>query len=1030
MRFVRSLMPVLAGALLWTVQVGAQEPTGTVSGRVLDATSERPLSGAEVVVEGTQLTAVAGADGQYVLSGVPAGTHQVRASLIGYGGATQEVVVASGETVTAEFALEPQAIVLDELVATGYGQQRRADLTGAVASVSVNDAPAAQLTSVGQMVQGRAAGVQVVQNNGAPGAGLSVRVRGTSSITANSEPLYVIDGVPAYVGSGENDPYRNPLNAFSPQDIESIEILKDASATAIYGARGGNGVVLITTRRGQRGQNRVTIESSYGISTAAKTIDMLNGQEFAAFANEAWRNAGRTEDEIPYTDAEVSAMGAGTDWQDEVLRTDGTQSHTVTFSGGDERTRYHVSGSYFDQSGIVIGSGFRRYSARVNIDRTMSDRLQVGANLSLSNTRSDFIPSDDGLGSATVMSALWFNPVLPVRAEDGGFIMNSDVTWPAANPVGMVEGVTNQRDISTLVGNVFADLVVTDALRLRSSLAANTNFERYRFFAPRTSPQGQGSNGDGNSSAAESFDIINENIATYTTQAGPGSLDVTGGFTVQTSHEEEIETENSQFANDGTGVYDLGGGTLPTGDTNFEDWGLLSYLGRANYNLYDRYLFTVTGRYDGSSRFGDNTKWGFFPSAAFAWRIVDEPFMGDQSLFSDLKLRLSYGVTGNQEIGVYQSLARVVPDDRSYSFGGETEIGYSPAGSAPNPDLKWETTRQFNVGFDLGWFNNRITATVDAYHSETDDLLLSVALPRTSGFDSQLRNIGSVQNRGLEVSLSTVNVETRIFSWRSTLNWSANRNEVTSLGDVTELFPGGDKGIAGQTGGSVLVLREGLPLGSFFGLRTEGLYQEGDSCPLSDPRPFVDCIPGEYRYIDTNGDGRIDAADRVVLGDGYPDFEGGLMNTFTYGPLELGVFLQGSYGSEVLNGPGINIQQMNTNSNQTKDALDRWTPENTDTDIPRANQQRPREVYDVHVEDGSYLRLQTLSLGYRIPAGMIPGTTAARLYITGENLHTFTGYSGYDPEANSFGGDARYRGIDLGAYPRARTWSFGMNVTF
>jgi TonB-dependent starch-binding outer membrane protein SusC len=704
---------------------------------------------------------------------------------------------------------------------------------------------------------------------------------------------------------------------------------------------------------------------------------------------------------------------------------------TDAASGGDDRSRYLLSGSFFDQDGIVRNSQFRRFSVRLNLDRSMTDRLQVGTNLSLSNTRSDFIGSDNTLGSSTVMGALWFNPVLPVTNPDGSYIMNSNVTWPVQNPVGSIDGVTSQRAITSVVGNVFAELSITDALRLRSSVAATTSFERNRFFAPRTSPQGQGSNGTGSANSGETIDLVNENILTYIAGFGPGMLDLTGGFTAQASRWDFVQMSNSQFANDGTGPWRLNAGTLPDGQTNFSDWTLFSYLARANYNLHDRYLFTVTGRYDGSSRFGANTKWGFFPSAAFAWRVLDEAFMQNQTLFSDLRFRLSYGVTGNQEIGLYQSLARLVPDNRGYSFGGNPAVGYSPDGAAPNPDLKWETTRQYNMGLDLGWLDNRITAAIDAYHSDTDDLLLSVPLPTTSGYSSQLQNIGSVRNRGVEVSLSTVNIERGDFSWRSTLSWAANRNKVTSLGNVTEmLVTQGDKGISGQTGGAVLVLREGLPLGSFYGLRTEGLYQSGDACPLDAPREYIDCVPGEYRYVDTNGDGRIDAADRVVLGDGHPDFYGGLMNNIAYGRFDLSVFLQGSYGNEILNGPAINLRQMNVNSNQTRDALNRWTEQNTNTDIPRANQQRPREVYDVHVEDGSFLRLQTVSLGYRLPPGLVPGTSQARVYVTGENLHVWTRYTGFDPEVNSFGGDSRFRGIDLAAYPRARTWNFGMNVSF
>jgi TonB-linked SusC/RagA family outer membrane protein len=1018
------LVAVLAaGATAASTPLAAQA-TGQVSGTV-SGEGGRPIAGASVSISGTSLGSPTRSDGRYTIDGVPAGTHDVRVSAPGYAESTQQVTVAAGLTATADFTLTQQAVQLEEVVAVGYGTARRKDVTGAVGSVNVDAVPTAVTTNVGQMLQGRVAGAQVTQNNGAPGGGISVRIRGTNSITANSEPLYVIDGVPALVGTSSQDPYQNPLASINPQDIESVEILKDASATAIYGARGGPGVVLITTKRGRRGENRMTIESNVGVQTASHRIPMLNAQQFAQLVNEANAVASKAP---AYSDAEIAAMGAGTNWEDEVLRTAVQQSHTLSFTGGDQATRYLVSGSVYDQPGIVRASDFRRYSGRVNLDRTISSRLDVGTNLTISNTDTGITPSDESLGNSTVMGALWFNPVSPIRNPDGTYVRNSPVTWPVENPVANVEQLFQNRSVFATLGNAFAEYTPIEGLRLRSSFGLSSNFERYRYYAPSTIARGAGSNGTGNEFSGQRIDLINENTATLQRQLAGSALELLGGFTVQTDRYESNRSSNEQFVNDLLGVYGLGAGTRAGADSDYQQWALLSWLGRANYNVADKYLFTLTGRYDGSSRFGENRKWGFFPSAAFAWRISDEDFMQGQSLFSDLKLRLSYGVSGNQEIGLYNSLARL--STSTYTFGGVGVVGFNTSSTAPNPDLKWETTRQTNVGLDMGWLENRVSASIDAYHSVTDDLLLSVNLPATTGFSSQLQNVGSVQNNGVELTLNTLNVQGDRFSWRSTLNLAANRNKVLSLGVAHEIG-GPDKGIGGQVGSSnVVVVRVGEPLGSFQGLRTNGIYQEGDPCPLTVLRATLDCVPGEYRYVDTNGDGQISSADRVILGNAQPDLYGGFTNDFNYGPLNLNVFFQGSLGNEVLNGPAINIRNVNTFSNQTTDALNRWTPQNTNTDVPRANANRPRDIYDIHVEDGSYLRLQSVTLGYQLPAGLIPSTSNARVYLTGQNLHVWTSYSGFDPEANSFGGDARSRGIDLGAYPRARSWNLGISLSF
>ena len=499
MRILRSaqlwMLTLVAVSILGSSSSVMAQATGQVSGTVTGE-GGRPISGASVSVSGTTRGEQTDAAGRFTITAVPTGRQVIRANAAGYAEATTAVTVAAGQTATANISLTQQAIQLDQLVAVGYGTARRRDVTGAVASVNVADVPTAVTSNVGQMIQGRVAGAQVVQNNGAPGGGISIRVRGTNSITANSEPLYVVDGIPAVTGTSSQDPYQNPLSAINPTDIENIEILKDASSTAIYGARGAAGVVLITTKRGRRGENHVTIESSYGTQTAARKIPMLNAQQFATLVNEANTVANKT---LPYTAAQIAQMGAGTNWEDAVLQTAPQQSHTLTFSGGDAATRYVVSGSYFDQDGIVTGSDFKRYSGRVNLDRNIGSRLNVGTNLTVSNTDNDIQPSDESLGNSTVMGALWFNPVSPVYNADGTYVQNSPVTWPVENPVANVNEIFQRRSIFAAIGNVFGEYKLMDNLRARSSVGITTNFERYRYYAPRTIARASGA---GNPSSA------------------------------------------------------------------------------------------------------------------------------------------------------------------------------------------------------------------------------------------------------------------------------------------------------------------------------------------------------------------------------------------------------------------------------------------------------------------------------------------------------------------------------------------------
>jgi len=1019
--------------VLSTFSIARAQQPGTIAGAVTSQQTGAPLAGASITIPGTKLGATTGFDGRYTMREVPAGTYRVQARLIGYGTAQDTgVVVTAGDTALAHFHLQAQAIQLDAVVAIGYATVQKRDVTGAVASVNGEDllVKAAPTTALSNALQGKAAGVEVLVNSGIPGSGASVHIRGTNSISANSEPLYVIDGIPAMQGTSSDDPTFNPISQLNPDDVESVEILKDASATAVYGSRGANGVVLVTTRRGQRGEDRVTLESSYGAQQISKRIPVLTGPQYMTLVNEAYHNADSTR-ALRYTAQDIANAGTY-DYPDMLVRTGMQQSHALTLSGGDARTRYLLSGNFLNQEGILINSAFQRYGVRFNLDREVSKRFRTGTSLSVARVRQDVDWTENGgigAGARGILAAMNFDPSLSPKNANGDWNLRAVLGEQLENPLANISETVDRRNEWRLLGNVFADLAVTDGLHLKSTVGVNGHFWRNPYFAPRTIAAGASVNGSGSMGTGYDREVINENTANYHRQIGPGTLDLLGGFSVQTGASESSNSHAEGFPTDVIGWNDLGSGSSQRRvSSGYSDWALLSALGRANYNLLDRYLFTVTARRDGSSRFGANNKWAFFPSAAFAWRLSDEPFMRTQTLFNDLKLRLSYGVTGNQAVSQYQSLSRM---NSTFAGIGATRevVTLVPSGSAPNPNLKWESTRQLNAGVDASLFNNRVTLSLDAYHSVTKDLLLWTNLPRTSGYVNQLRNIGSVRNRGVELGISTVNIQHGSVTWRSTLNVAGNRNVVLDLGDVNTILPGPSRYGWFIDGYDSFVVQVGQPLGSIYGYRVTGLWQQGDACSLKAPQN-KDCAPGEYRIADVNGDSLITPADRAILGYTQPSFYGGISNSVTFGPFSLDVFCNFSYGNKVANVNNVFSELATGFLNERAEVLDRWTPTNTNTTIPRANNARPRRLYSTFVEDGSFLRLQTITLGYQFPPGLIPGTRTARLYLTGQDMFVLSSYSGFDPEVNSIGGDSRYRGVDSGAYPRARVVNFGMTVTF
>jgi TonB-linked SusC/RagA family outer membrane protein len=818
-----------------------------------------------------------------------------------------------------------------------------------------------------------------------------------------------------------------------PGEIESIDVLKDASATAIYGARGANGVVLITTRRGQRDQTRVTFETSVGFQRIAKTIPVLSGPEFMLLANEAAANASLAQ---PYTAAQIAAAPTY-DYPGMMLRTCDTwrycaaapqASRSLTFSGGNQGLRYLLSGNYATQDGIELGSDFRRYGVRLNLDGEVSKRFRLGTSLSFTRVARNAPRVENGsLGNSAngIQAAMQFAPFAAPKDANGNWIKSSPSTEPVPNPIANALELKDLNTTTRLLGSVFGEFDVTPALKVRSTLGGNFQFNKIHFFAPRTVLDG-GVGGSGFIFAEEVQNLTNENTLTYRRALGPGSVDLLGGISVQTFQGENVQGNGANFPTDETADFNLGSGSqlLPAG-SGVGKSAILSYIARANYNIADKYLFTLTGRADGSSRFGANNKWAFFPSTAVAWRVSDESFMRSGAFFDELKLRVSYGQAGSQAPDEYQSLTRL--NTQWYTAAGIEIPALAPAARMPNPDLRWEQQTQFNVGIDAAFLDHRVTLTLDHYRSVTKDLLLVVPVPSTTGYNDQLRNVGSVRNRGVELSVSTVNVQQSRLTWRSTLNVAANRNRVIDLGIDTALF------ISPRTGNffapsQIYVVKVGQPLGAIFGFQVNGLWQSGDQCYLRNPAS--NCVPGEYKIVDSDGDSTITAADRVILGAGDPKFYGGLSNSLASGPFSLDVFLSFVSGNKVVNAGNAYGCAAIGQANERTCVRDRWTPTNTDTDVPRANRSRPRRLYSTFVEDGSYLRLQTLTLSYRLPARWLRWADAAQVYLTGQNLVTLTGYSGFDPDVNSMGGDGRFGGIDIGAYPRTRIWNVGLSATF
>jgi TonB-linked SusC/RagA family outer membrane protein len=1001
----------------------------TITGTVTDSNGEA-LFGATVLVEGTGTGTVTDLDGNYSLD-IPRDAVNLVISYTGF--ITQTVAIGASNVI--DVILEQDVVGLDVVVVVGYTPQRKKDLTGAVSSVNTADVEDIPLPTFEAALQGTAAGVVVNKASGKPGSGVDVNIRGRTSILASNQPLYVVDGVP--IISGDNFNFQSEdiggsgvsvIADLNPDDIASIEVLKDASTAAIYGSRAANGVVLITTKKGQAGKTKFTINSSFGNSWLPKQIPIVSGPEYQDYSVELWGplldQFGLERSWQNVQDFLIGPVGeANVNWQDEVFRTAPVWEHSATMSGGSDRTRFFASAGYSDQQGIIESTGFNRISTRLNLDHSASDRLSFGMNLGYTRSNTDQVQNDNNI-YGVLGASLLVPPVVPIMNEDGSW----GTAFGLENAVAAVTDYDNNIIRGRMQGNVFGKWNITDALSFKSSFGVDIIDSREEIYEPSTL---QSSNtGRAVVAGIKNERFINENVLTYNKTFGLNNLQLLGGISFQEDKIVNTYTEVVDFPTDD--FRGLSSGATPVSAFGgFTGDNIQSYFTNLNYNYGGKYYLTATFRADGSSRFINN-KFGYFPGVSAGWNISEESFLAGGP-FDLLKLRVGWGQTGNNTFGNF--LARAL-------YGGGRNYRDAP-GIAPsqigNADLRWETTTQTNIGLDFAVLNNRLSASVDFYVKNTDDLLLNRPIPTTSGFTSVTENVGKVRNTGVDFSLTSSNVNSRNFTWTTTFILGYLKNEVLELVNGTPIDVGFSTRIA-----------EGQPLGSFFGHQTDGIFQNQGEIDAHATQPSA--APGDIRFMDISGgagedgilgtaddlppDGVINDNDRTFIGKALPDFQGGLRNTLSFAGFDVNIFFQFAAGFQIYNNNLAFTEGMNSVFAPTKNAWDnRWQQEGDDTDIPRLVRNDPnnnRRDSDRFVEDGDYLRLKTLTIGYTLPASLIDraGFSRVRFYVSGYNLLTWTGYSGFDPEVNTFDGSNTALGTDFLTFPQPRSIAFGINVGF
>ena len=1051
----------------------SKKAAAEISGKVTDQTNRQGLPGVNILVKGTNSGTTTDAEGNFKIA-LADNNATLVFSFIGY--VTTEIKTGSLQIINVE--LVPDASSLNEIVVVGYGTQQKRDITGAVGSLSAKNIKDVHVTNFENAIQGQIAGVQVQEPSGEPGAGTTIRVRGLGSISAGNEPLYVIDGFPVSknVDPGvQGDvsrrtqafalPISNPLGTINPNDIESIEVLKDASAAAIYGSRGSNGVVLITTKKGKRDSKPViSFDTYFGIQTVANKVKLMNAAQLTDYVKNAKNNAyiqdvkgANINDDNParYTKTTNTSYyigddfqnpdGTDTDWQSLIFQNAPVQSYNAALSGGGDKVNYYVAGGYYNQKGIIDKSGFERYSFRVNLEANPTNKLKLGVSVNPSFSNSKRLPAGAPYFAdppGIVYSALVSSPTVKPYNADGTINQRDNQSHlytedgrgtsmtEASNPLAIIQGVTDGLNQFRTFGNIFGEYEIFKGLKYKLYTGIDVNTYNRNFYRANSLLFRQATTGDpyGQSNSSLNTNWLVENTLSYDKTFGVNhSISAVAGYSAQKDKINANQVLAQNYPNDL--VPTVSGGQVIGGTSTTEEWSLVSYLARANYAFRDKYLLTATIRSDRASRFGQGNKTGTFPSVSAGWRLSEESFLKPVTFISDLKIRGSWGKTGNFLIPNYAAIGLLNP--YNYTFGNTVVNGIAPS-TISNKNLTWEKTNQLDIGLDFGVIKDRIYVSLDWYKKLTSDLLLNVQVPASVGFTNALQNIGEVENKGFEVTISSRNL-VGAFGWTTDLNFSTNKNKVLKLG------PTGDPILSTGGAGIRHITRIGDAIGSYYGYVVEGIYQtqsEIDNAPKDElaPKP----APGDFKFKDVNGDGKINASDRTVTGNYIPDYTWGLTNRFTFKGLDLNVLIQGVHGNEILNLTRRHLGNGEAGTNSYVQWTERWiSPEQPGNGkIPRAdrlsdshgNNNRPSSF---QVEDGSYIRLRSMTLGYTFPKSLLGNRVQAlRAYVSATNLFTKTDYLGYNPEVNNQATQSGVQGEDYGAYPLSKNFTFGLNFSF
>jgi TonB-linked SusC/RagA family outer membrane protein len=984
--------------------IGSSLPTSQqlkiINGTVADKTGIA-LPGVTVVVKGTTIGTLTESNGNFSLK-IPLDAKILTFSFVGM--KTSEVTIS--EKTPINVVMEEETIGIEEVVAIGYGTVKKSDLTGSVSSIKSAELKSMPTLRLDQALKGKISGLLSTATSSAPGAGTSIRIRGSNSISANNEPLYVVDG---FIGGFD-------LNDINVDDIESLEVLKDASATAIYGSRGSNGVILITTKRGKEGNAKISFESYFSFQSPSRLIPVLNGSEFAGYMNEV---KGSTMFSNP------ASYGEGTDWQNEVYRKNVPMtSITLSVSGGNAKNKYFFSGNYFNQEGISVNSSLERYHFSINTDFQLNDKLKIGNSLILS--RKNYTPGSFG---TPVIHVLGWQPTLPVRDAQGNFTIQTEFQEVRNdNPVGYASQSIDNTGTYKILGSIFGEFEILKGLTYKLNLGSNFESGKRQRYLPSTLYVQKAYQGTATINNSEAINLVLENTLNFSKNIGKHNIGGLLGYTRQKIATSTNMVEARTFVTDAFTYNNLAAGAeRSNAGSNLTEEGLESFLLRTNYGLLNKYLFTISARLDGASVFAANNKWGFFPSAALAWKAENEEFIKNLKIFDNLKVRASIGRLGNPGLSPGASLSQLSQVGNNYIFGADQHVVSGiAANTLGNPDLKWESTTQFDIGFDAGFFNRRLQVTFDYYKKRTDNLLVEVPLLWLTSFSSQLTNYGTVTNNGLEFSLNSVNVSRKNFKWDTNFNISSNRNKVIDIIAPEGFILNNSFTWSGPSG----ILKEGEPIGTFYGLEMDGIWNSQEEITQAGVSGFS-VFPGGRRFKDLDGNKIISATlDNTIIGHADPDFYGGLSNRFSYKGFELYLFFSFVYGNEIYNETGRTLEQALDN-NVYRKFTDRWTTNNAASNIPSAA--GIVRTYNVSnssfVEDGSFVRLQDIRLSYNFHVGKVKWIQGVQLYVAGNNVLLFDKYTGYDPEINR-GFDNTKRGYDFSQDPSLSSYTIGAKINF